>query len=91
MNYFHKKVSKELANALVGYEVNLENLFAIKLEENKKINLDASDFDENIEKIEKELDNKIEVLISLKDVFDNISLKNIFLLFCRRCEKKFQE
>lgn len=78
MNYFHKKVSKELANALVGYEVNLENLFAIKLEENKKINLDASDFDENIEKIEKELDNKIEVLISLKDVFDNISLKNIF-------------
>ena len=75
---FHKKVSTELANALVGYTVNVENLFAIELQETKKIDFSASDFDNKLSELDSELEDKVEIINSLKNVLDMIQLKIIF-------------
>ena len=75
---FHKRVSKELANALCGYQINLENLFATELENNKKIDFNSSDIDDKLLELERELDDKIEVINSLKELYEMVTLKIIF-------------
>ena len=76
-NYFHKKVSKELANALVGYKFNLNNLFGIDLEKEIKLDFDDTNFDDKINEID-EIDDLIETIYLVKQLYDMLSLKQIF-------------
>ncbi len=77
-NLFTKKASTELANALVGYTINLENLLNLELSETKKIDFKAADFNDKLEKIEDEALEYTEIIASLKDLYDEIELKLIF-------------
>ena len=76
-NYFNKKASKELANSLVGYKFNLATLFGIELDKEIKIEFDSSTFDEKINEVEG-IDDLIEPIYLLKELYDMLSLKEIF-------------
>ena len=76
-NYFNKKVSKELANSLAGYKFNLATLFEVELNKEIKIEFDNSTFDEKISDIEG-IDDLIEPIYLLKELYNMLSLKEIF-------------
>ena len=76
-NYFNKKVSKELANSLAGYKFNLATLFEVELNKEIKIEFDSSTFDEKISEIEG-IDDLIEPIYLLKELYNMLSLKEIF-------------
>lgn len=76
-NYFNKKASKELANSLVGYKFNLATLFGVELDKEVKIEFDSSTFDEKINEVEG-IDDLIEPIYLLKELYDMLSLKEIF-------------
>ena len=75
--YFTKKTSKELANALVGYTFTINNLFGIKLDKDIKLSFDDASFDDKLNEVE-DIDDYLEVINLLKELHGMLSLKEIF-------------
>lgn len=75
---FHKKVSKEITALLIGNQANLKNLFAHEFENVVNINFTDNNLEEKLDKLTNELNDEIEILTSLKELYDMISLKLIF-------------
>ena len=77
-NIFTKKVSGELTKALAGYKFNVYDLLCVDSDEKLSISLIGTDYEDNIDKLEQELGDKIETLSLIKDFYDMIFLKNLF-------------
>ena len=75
---FHNKVSKEIASLLAGSSANLENLFAKNIENVKKIDFTDINIDKEIDKLQSELPEEFEVINAFKELYDMISLKQLF-------------
>lgn len=75
---FHNKVSKEIASLLAGSSANLENLFAKNIENIKKIDFTDINIDKEIDKLQSELPEEFEVINAFKELYDMISLKQLF-------------
>lgn len=72
-----KDFSSELIKALSGYKFSINKMFNIE-EDNLIISFNGDDFDNNLEKIEKLLDDKISIINILKELYDMIFLKKLF-------------
>ena len=73
-----KKSVAELIKLLLGDKASLNKLFDIETEEEIKISFKGSDYEDNLDKIEKEMPDVIDFLESIKNVYNAIFLKNIF-------------
>ncbi|MEG0909497.1 MAG: hypothetical protein RSH78_03950, partial [Bacilli bacterium] len=77
-NIFSKEVVKELSKALAGSNFSILKLFNIVAEEDVLLSLSGSDYEDKYAEAENVLNEKIEVLESLKEIHDIIFLKNLF-------------
>lgn len=79
----NKKFSSEFAKIVIGNSFSIKNLFSLEnIDKNDdiKINFSEADMDnsEKVSKIEQLLDDKIEVINTLKELYDAIYLKKLF-------------
>ncbi len=78
-NNFDSKIAKELTKALIGDKFDIATIFDIELEEKLKISYKGSEYDDNLSKIEQNLnEEQIEILNGLKEIYDNVYLKLLF-------------
>ncbi len=73
-----KSVLSALINLILGNQFSISKLFNIELEEDIKINLSGSDFDEKYDNLGKVLETRIETLSLMKELYDTIFLKTLF-------------
>ncbi len=73
-----KKVVKELVKLFVGDKFSIATLFNIETEEDLKISFKGSEFDDNLSKIDKLLNEKIEIFELFKSIYDQVYLKSLF-------------
>jgi len=79
----NKKFSSEFAKIVVGNKFSIKNLFYLEsIDKNDEITINFSEADmdnsEKVVKIEQLLDDKIEVINLLKELYDAIYLKKLF-------------
>ena len=72
-----KKTLKEIVKLLVGDKFSLNNMFNLE-DEDIKISFKGSEYDDKYSEIEKKLQDKIEILECLKNIYDVIFLKQLF-------------
>ncbi|MEG2379170.1 MAG: type II CRISPR RNA-guided endonuclease Cas9 [Bacilli bacterium] len=77
-NIFSKDVVKELSKALAGSNFSILKLFNIENDEDVLLSFSGSDYEDKYAEAENVLNEKIEVLESLKEIYDIIFLKNLF-------------
>lgn len=75
---FPVNFANELSNALVGKKFNVGKFFNMELDEKLELNFESTDYEDKSDKIEKLPDYAIELLEEVKELYDEISLKEIF-------------
>lgn len=76
--YFTNNFINEFIKMIEGNKFNPSKLFNIKLEENKTISFNDSDYDEKYTEYETILGDKISVLSLCKELYDMLFLKKLF-------------
>lgn len=76
--HISKNFIAEFIKLITGGKFSVNTMFSLDLDETLKISFKGSDFDDKYEEIAKTLNDKIEVLESLKELYDMIFLKELF-------------
>ena len=75
----NKKFAQQFTNSMLGYKFSIKNLFMLEeVEKDISISFDGTDFEDKYSELERILDDKIETLTLLKELYDTIFLKKIF-------------
>lgn len=77
-NIVPKEFISEFQKAIVGNIFSVTKMFKLETEEEIKTNYKGSSFEDNLDTIEKLVGNNIEVLISIKELYDMLFLSSLF-------------
>lgn len=74
------KISDELVKLIIGNKFNVLTIFGLEKEEDciEKISFNGSEYDDNYDKLSSQLNDKIEILEELKELYDAIFIKKMF-------------
>lgn len=75
---FPKSFINEFIKMINGNKFNFAKMLDIELEEKVELSFKSTDYDDNYDKYEKILNEQIELLESLKELYDMLFLKQIF-------------
>ena len=75
---FSKKISQELIKLFLGDKFDVYKLFGIESDNDYKISLNGTDYEEKYDEINKILGDEIEILECLKNIYDMCFLINLF-------------
>lgn len=76
--YVTKDFLNEFTKLMIGNKSKMQKLFALETEENISISFKGSEYEDNFDKLSENLEDKIEILEQLKELYDMIFLKNLF-------------
>ncbi len=77
--FLPKSVANEFATKLIiGNQFSISKLFNLELAEDIKISFSGTDYEENLGNLEKCLDDRIETLNLMKQLYDMLFLKELF-------------
>lgn len=76
--FIKKEFISELGKAMTGNKFTISNLFMIELEDEIKISFKGSEYEDNYDQLEKALNEKIETLELMKELYSMIFLKKLF-------------
>lgn len=77
-DYSTKDFMVEFTKLMIGNKSNLNKLFNLDSEENVSLYFKGSDYDDNFDKLSEALGENMEILESLKELYDMIFLKELF-------------
>lgn len=77
-NIVPKEFISEFQKAIVGNIFSVTKMFKLEVEEEVKTNYKGSSFDDNFDTIEKIVGNNIEILASIKELYDMLFLFSLF-------------
>ena len=74
------KIADELVKLIIGNKFNVLTIFGLEKEEDciEKISFNGSEYDDNYDKLSSQLNDKIEILEELKELYDAIFIKKMF-------------
>lgn len=74
------KIADEMVKLIIGNKFNILTIFGLEKEEEciEKISFNGSEYDDNYEKLLNQLNDKIEILEELKELYDAIFIKKMF-------------
>ena len=74
------KIADELVKLIIGNKFNILTIFGLEKEEEciEKISFSGSEYDDNYDKLSSQLNDKIEILEELKELYDTIFIKKMF-------------
>ncbi len=74
----NKTFIKEFVNYLLGYKFSINKMFNIEEDNEIKLYINGSDYEDKYSEIEVLLNDKIEIIDLMKELFDSILLKKLF-------------
>ncbi len=77
-DYASKDFISEFTKLMIGNKAKLNKLFILDTDENISVSFKGSDYEDNFEKISENLNDNIEILEQLKQLYDMIFLKSLF-------------
>lgn len=77
-NYSTKEFYGEFTKLMIGNKADLKKLFCLDIEEKLGLSFKGSDYEDNTDKISELLEDKMEILDELKELYDMIFLKSLF-------------
>ena len=74
------KIADEMVKLIIGNKFNILTIFGLEKEEEciEKISFNGSEYDDNYDKLLNQLNDKIEILEELKELYDAIFIKKMF-------------
>ena len=74
------KIADEMVNLVIGNKFNILTIFSLEKEEEciEKISFNGNEYDDNYDKLSNQLNDKIEILDELKELYDSIFIKKMF-------------
>lgn len=82
--YFLEDVANQLTKALAGNQIEIEKLLGIEIDDNdndknkiKKIYINDSEIDENIIKLSEKIEEKVGIIVKIKELYDAILLNKL--------------
>lgn len=76
----NSKIADEMVKLIIGNKFNILTIFGLEKEEEciEKISFNGSEYDDNYDKLLNQLNDKIEILEELKELYDAIFIKKMF-------------
>ena len=74
------KIADEMVKLIIGNKFNILTIFGLEKEDEciEKISFNGSEYDDNYDKLLNQLNDKIEILEELKELYDAIFIKKMF-------------
>ena len=77
-NYTSKEFTNEFTKLMIGNKADLNKLFQIESEEKLSVTFKGSNYEDNFDKLSENLSENIEILESIKELYDMVFLKELF-------------
>ena len=77
-NYATKDFTNEFTKLMIGNKADLNKLFQIESNEKLSVTFKGSNYEDNFDKLSEILDDNIEVLETIKELYDMVFLKDLF-------------
>ena len=77
-NYTSKEFTNEFTKLMIGNKADLNKLFQIESEEKLSVTFKGSNYEDNFDKLSENLNDNIEILESIKELYDMVFLKELF-------------
>ena len=74
----NKNFANEFGKLMVGNKVNLYKMLMIENDDKLEISFNGTDYDDKYDTYQKALEDKIEILDILKQIYDSVFLKRLF-------------
>lgn len=77
-NHTSKEFTSEFTKLMIGNKADLNKLFQIESEEKLSVTFKGSNYEDNFDKLSENLSENIEILESIKELYDMVFLKELF-------------
>ncbi len=77
-NHTSKEFTNEFTKLMIGNKADLNKLFQIESEEKLSVTFKGSNYEDNFDKLSENLSENIEILESIKELYDMVFLKELF-------------
>lgn len=77
-NYTSKEFTNEFTKLMIGNKADLNKLFQIESGEKLSVTFKGSNYEDNFDKLSENLSENIEILESIKELYDMVFLKELF-------------